>query len=100
MKKQEFSKTVEVVAKKAVHEATAPMISATKKERPLTVVLVGVAAVAVGRHLGVDVQEIVETTGLSMQDAAALAVASVWLLTGWLSDKRGIKDEQDKVTPR
>lgn len=100
MKKPEFSKTIEVVAKKAVKEAVAPVAHSAKKEHPLTVIVVGAAAVAVGNHFGVDVQGIVETTGLTMQDVSALAVAGVWLATGWFASRRGVKDQQDKVTPR
>ncbi len=72
----------------------------SRTNRTVAIAVAGVVAVAVGRHLGVDVRALVEASGLSMEDAAALAATGFGSLAVWYREQGRAVDEQSKVTPR
>lgn len=72
----------------------------SRTNRTVALAVAGAVAVAVGRHLGVDVRAIVEASGLSMEDAMALAAAGLGSLAVWYREQGRPVDRQDEVTPR
>ena len=74
--------------------------ASSRTNRTVAVAVAGAVAVAVGRHVGVDVRAIVEASGLSMEDAMALAAAGIGSLAVWYRERGRVRDEQDRITPR
>ena len=74
--------------------------ASSRTNRTVAVAVAGAVAVAVGRHVGVDVRAIVEASGLTMEDAAALAAAALGSVAVWYRERGRVVDEQDRVTPR
>ncbi len=72
----------------------------SRTNRTVAIAVAGAVAVAVGRHLGVDVRAIVEASGISMEDAAALAATGLGSLAVWYRARGRVADEQAAVTPR
>lgn len=68
----------------------------TRQQRTAAVTIGAAVLVAIGRRAGIDLREVVEGTGLTLEEAMALGVAAVqgWLLRGEPADR------QDVVTPR
>lgn len=68
----------------------------TRQQRGAAVTIGAAVAVAVARRAGVDLRELVEASGLTLEEVMALGLAAV---QGWIV--RGAPaDEQDRVTPR
>ncbi len=78
----------------------AKLAASSRTNRTVALAVAGAVAVAVGRHAGIDVRAIVEASGLSMEDAMALAAASIGSLAVWYREQGRPIDEQDRVTPR
>lgn len=109
MKNPKFSATVAVAkkaaadaGKKVVRETAESATHAYRKQFPLAVVAVGAVGIAVGHHFGVDVRAAVESTGLSMETAAAAVVGAALTIANIVDRKfrRAPIDQQDVVTPR
>ncbi len=67
-----------------------------RQQRGAAVMITAAVAAAVARRAGVDLREIVESTGLTLEEVMAIGLAAV---QGWVV--RGAPaDEQNRVTPR
>ncbi len=74
--------------------------ASSRTNRTVVVAVAGAVALAVGRHFGVDVRAAIESTGLTMEDAMALAASGVGALAVWYREQGRPVDQQDRVTPR
>lgn len=89
-----------VVVGAVAAKSAAKTASTSRDNRTVALAVVGAIAVAVGKHCGVDVRGLIESSGVSMEDAMALLSTGAGAVVIWYRERGRIRDEQDVVTPR